>query len=323
MRQAAATEVQQLEHLVEAGGVRRAGGADREDLLDVGAEDLGLDQRLAGAHPVLVAGDGVDLAVVGDPAERVGQRPRREGVGGEARMHHAERAFQPVVLKVEVERLELRGSQHALVDERLPGKAWEIDGFATGAVLAGALGAQLVLGSLADHVGLALQVHARGSADEHLAEGRHGVAGQRAQRGVVGGHVAPAEHFEALCLDDLLDGLAGGGGVACGLRQEGDAGGVGTLGGQLEVDDGTQEGVGNLQQDARAVTAVRLGACGTTVFEVQQGGNRLVHDVAAAPPMDVHHHGDATRIVFVGGVVQPDAPGHLHLTLHKLFSAAV
>ena len=97
----------------------------------------------------------------------------------------------------------------------------------------------------------------------NLAEGRHRIAGQGAQRGVVGGYVAPADDLQALGLDDLLDGLAGGGRVAGGLRQEGDAGGVGTLGGQVELDDGTQEGVGNLQQDARTVTAVRLGAGGT------------------------------------------------------------
>ena len=44
------------------------------------------------------------------------------------------------------------------------------------------------------------------------------------------------------------------------LRQEGDAGGVAALGRQLEVDNGAQERVGNLQQDARAVAGVRLGA---------------------------------------------------------------
>ena len=35
VRQAAATEVQQLEHFVEPRGVRRAGGADRDDLVEI------------------------------------------------------------------------------------------------------------------------------------------------------------------------------------------------------------------------------------------------------------------------------------------------
>ena len=76
-------------------------------------------------------------------------------------MHDAQRAGQPIVLQVEVERLELRRGQHALVDEGLTGKAWEVDGFAAGAVLAGALGAELVLGALAHHVRAALEIHAR------------------------------------------------------------------------------------------------------------------------------------------------------------------
>ena len=318
MRQAAPTEVQQFQHLVEAGGVGGTGSADREDLLDIGTEDVGLDQGLAGAHPVLVAGNGVDLAVVGDPPERVGQRPRREGVGGEPGVHDAQRAFQPVVLQVEVEGLELRGGQHALVDEGLTGKAWEIDGFASGAVLAGALGAQFVLGALPDHVGLALQVHTGGAADEHLAEGGHRVAGQGTQRGIVGGYVAPADGLQTFGLDDLLDGLARGGRVAGRLRQKRDARGIRPLGGQVELGDRAQEGIWNLQQNARAVTAVRFGSGGTAVLEVQQGGDRLVHDVAAAAAVDVHHHGHATRIVLKCGVVQPDTPGHSHLTLHKL-----
>ena len=141
VRQAAPTQVQQFEYLVEAGTVGGPGRADREDLLDVGAEDVGVDQRLAGAHPVLVAGDGVDLAVVGDSAERMRQRPRREGVGGEPGVHNAQRTGYPLVLQVEVEGLELRGGEHALVDEGAAGKAWEIHGLATGAVLAGPLGA--------------------------------------------------------------------------------------------------------------------------------------------------------------------------------------
>ena len=191
-----------------------------------GTEEVGLDQRLARPHPVLVAGDGVDLAVVSDPPERVGQRPRREGVRGEPRVHDAQRAGQPIVLQVKIERLQLRRGQHALVDEGLSGKAWEVDGFAAGAVLPGPLRPELVLGTLAHHVGAPFQIHAGGACDEHLTEGGHRVARQRAQRRLVGGHIAPAQHLQALGLGDLLDGFAGRGGVLRRLRQERDAGRV-------------------------------------------------------------------------------------------------
>ncbi len=96
-------------------------------------------------------------------------------------MHDAQRAGEPIVLQIQVERLELRRGQHALVDEGLAGKAWEIDRFAAGAVLARALGAEFVLGALAHDVGAALQVHPRGAGDEQLPERRHRIAGQGAE----------------------------------------------------------------------------------------------------------------------------------------------
>src|ERR1700731_1317376 len=48
-----------------------------------------------------------------------------------------------LVLQVQIEGLELRRGQHALVDHGLAGKAWEVDGFTAGTVLARALGAEL------------------------------------------------------------------------------------------------------------------------------------------------------------------------------------
>ncbi len=238
-------------------------------------------------------------------------------------MDDAERAGQPVVLQVEVEGLELRGGEHALVDERLAGQAREVDGLPTGAVLARALGAQLVLGALAHHEAAALELHTAGAADEHLAEGRHGVAGERAEGRVVGGDVTPAEQGQALGLDDLSDRLARCGGVAGRLRQERDAGGVGALLGQFEVDDVAQEGVGHLQQDSGAVAGVRFGALCTAVFQVQQRGDRLVDDVAAAPTVNVGDHRDTAGVVFIRGVVQPLFLGrHSHLTLRMRVSMA-
>jgi signal recognition particle GTPase len=57
---------EQLERVVEHRRVAAVGVDDREELLDVVAEQLALEQRLAGVHPVDVAAQGVDLAVVGE-----------------------------------------------------------------------------------------------------------------------------------------------------------------------------------------------------------------------------------------------------------------
>ena len=68
---------------------------DREQPLDAAAgfdagNSRGLEHRLAGPHPVAVAADGVDLAVVRDEPVRVRQRPGRERVGGEPGVHQGE-----------------------------------------------------------------------------------------------------------------------------------------------------------------------------------------------------------------------------------------
>jgi hypothetical protein len=72
------------------------------------------------------------------------------------------------------------------------------------------------------------------------------------------GDLAPAEDGEALFGDDRLD-LRDGGVVVLGVgREEGDADGVGAGLGQLEAGDLTEEGVRDLEQDARAVAGVGL-----------------------------------------------------------------
>ena len=86
-------------------------------------KSVGVQRRLAGAHPVDVAGDGVDLAVVGEQPQRLGELPAREGVGREARVDDRERALQLGVAQVGVEARQLRRGQHPLVDERARAEA--------------------------------------------------------------------------------------------------------------------------------------------------------------------------------------------------------
>jgi hypothetical protein len=91
LRHRVARHHQQFQRIVEAGGVGLAFIDQREQLLQVVAQHGRLHHAFAGAHPVEVALDGVDLAVVREQAVRVGQRPLREGVGGEALMHQGQR----------------------------------------------------------------------------------------------------------------------------------------------------------------------------------------------------------------------------------------
>ena len=294
VRERAAAEVEEFEDLVEGGGVGGVGGADGEDpgeVLVAAAEQLRGELGLAGAHPVAVALDGVDLAVVGHEPVRVGQRPAREGVGGEAGVDQGDGAGEAAVGEVGEERLELAGGQHALVDEGPRGERGEVD-------------AGLALGALAQHEGEPVQGEARGvlGGDEELPEGGHGGAGGGAEQGGGDGDLAPAEDGQALLGGEGVD--AGRGLVGAGLGEEGDADGVGAGLGQLEAGGLAEEGVGDLGEDARAVAGVGLGAGGAAVFQVPQNGECLVDQRVARLTGERGHEADAAGVVLVARVVE-------------------
>ena len=109
---------EQLEHVVEHGRVRAALAHDRDHLLEIVAEQLGGELGFARPHPVDVAAQRVDLAVVGDHPERVSQLPAREGVGGEARVDQRQPRGDPRVAQIREVARELGRGQHPLVDDR-------------------------------------------------------------------------------------------------------------------------------------------------------------------------------------------------------------
>ena len=83
LRQRESAHGQKLKHVVEACRVAHAFLYDGRNLPDV-AQCLARQHTLAGLHPSAVAADGVDLAVVSQQAEGLGQRPRRECVCAES-----------------------------------------------------------------------------------------------------------------------------------------------------------------------------------------------------------------------------------------------
>ena len=158
-------------------------------------------QRLARPHPVDVAAQGVDLPVVGDIAEGVGERPGREGVGREALVDHGQRRLHRRIDDVGEHGLDLETRQHALVDEGPVRQARDIEELALREIGV----ADGVLDAHADHVEPALEavvVEPGGAPDEDLLEIRLGRACGRADRGIVGRHDAPADQALAFLADD-------------------------------------------------------------------------------------------------------------------------
>ncbi len=100
VRQRTAGEHEQLEHVVEDRRVGAPGPDDRENLREVVPEEIRGELRLARLHPVDVASQRVDLAVVGDQPVRVRELPARERVGREAGVDERERHLDPLVAQI-------------------------------------------------------------------------------------------------------------------------------------------------------------------------------------------------------------------------------
>ena len=296
VRQRPTAEVEQLEHLVEAGRVRRPRRADREEPLEVTGDDVGREEALSGPHPVPVALDRVDLTVVGDEAVRVRQWPRREGVGREPGVDERELGREAGVRQIREERLELPGGQHSLVDHGACGERGEVD-------------LHLALGALAQPEGETVEpechLTSHGGADEELLEVRHARAGRLADEISVDGHLPPAEDLEVLLDGELLDPRLGrrpSGGVG---GQEGEPSGIRPGVGEGEGHDRAEERVRNLGEDAGTVTHERVGSGGATVVEVAQRGQRVVDDVVAGRSPHRRDERDPAGVVLELAAVQP------------------
>ncbi len=309
MRQRVAAHRQQFERVVEGGGVALAFEADGVELLQVVAQHGALHDAFAGAHPVEVALDGVDLAVVRHHAVGVGQRPFREGVGAETLVHQRQRTDGARVGQVLEVHAHLVGQQQALVDDGAAAHAGHV-------VLAAVREFQRLdggAGGLADDVELALQRVGHddvgAAADEDLADDGLFRAHGRAHRHLaVDRHVAPAQQHLALGLHGALQFLLAGQARGLFLGQEDHADAVFAGWGQRDAlarHLGAIKVIGDLDQDARAVAHQLVGAHRAAVVEVLEDLQALLHDGMRLRALDVRHEADATGVVFTRRVVEP------------------
>ena len=326
VRQRVAALHQEFERVVEAGGVGLAFVGDRPQPADVLAVQFRMHRSLPRRHPVDVAAQRVDLAVMRDHPVGMRQRPGREGVGREALMHQRQRALEIRLMQVGIILAELVGEEHALVDHGAARHRHRvIAGKAAVAALIDRLRdrlAQDVEPALELVVGLRRAV----AADEHLHVGGFGRLDGLAERGIVGRHVAPAEQHQAFGLDlvgdDALDDIAPrrlarheqrADGVVAGLRQlEADLRGL-----------AREEGVRDLHQDAGAVAGARIGADRAAMLEIAENADRVGDDLMRLLALDVGDEADAAGILFEAEIVEAfggRAPGVLARGLDRFRS---
>ena len=301
---------QELEHVVEVARIGAVRLHHREELREVLAEELGPHHAFACVHPVAVAEQGVDLAVVAHEAVRLRPVPGGEGVGAEARVDHREVGFVVGLIKIGEELEELMRRQHALVDDHLRRQGAEIEEGALGEPLVAAQGPARVL---ADDVEPALEAVTRvalARCDEDLLHVRHAGDGGGAEIGAPGvmRQLPPAEALLSLFRDDCLDAFLAHAPLGRVARQEHVAGAVPAGLGQRSAERGQRDAREQLvrqgRQDAGAVTGVGLVADPTTVVHAAVDVPGVVDDSAARPPLDVTDEADATALVLETGVVE-------------------
>ena len=195
---------QQLEHVVERGGVGLPRVDDRQQLLQLVAEERRGERRLARGKRVEVALERVDLAVVRDGAERVGELPGRKGVGGVPLVDDRERRDEVRVREVGVEPLDLGRQQQPLVDNR-PRRAGADVRLLRRLLDLAADDIKPTLESRIFFTSRLFCVLCVLCGYKQLPYPRHHCAGVASDGVGIGRHVAPAEDLAPLGLDRALD----------------------------------------------------------------------------------------------------------------------
>ena len=116
-RQGHPVHIQEFQCVVEHGRVGPAAVHDGKDLVDVVLQYGTVHCLFSRQHPVDVAADRIDLAVVGDHAVGMRAVPGRERIGGEAGVHDRDGGLVLHRLQVVVEAAQLSHQEHALVDD--------------------------------------------------------------------------------------------------------------------------------------------------------------------------------------------------------------
>ena len=311
MGQRIAAGQQQLERVVEAGGVRLAVRDQRPHLVEVGAQQVGLHPATTGVHPVHIAADGVDLTVVGHEPIGVGQPPGREGVGREPLVDQGQGGFRERVGQILVEGPHLAGQQQALIDHGAGRQGRQIEILQSRqAFLFRQLGDRvldlLAHGQQLPLVGV-LILDGRAAADEGLADHRHGVEHGLADAVQVHRHVAPAQNRLLLDLHEVFE--LGHGDLARGVVVRQEAHGHGVFAGRRQIDPvvlgpGAIERVGNLNQNPGPIADQRVGAHRAAVVQIDQNLQTRLHDFMRFAAFDIGYKPNAACIMLVTRIIQ-------------------
>ena len=295
-RRVAAAAHQQFEDVVEGGGVAAARLHHRLDVVHAGIEQGMGEPGLVALHPVGVAVQRVDLAVMGQRAEGLGQAPGGESVGRVALVVDREARHEAFVEQIRVEFRQALGQEHALVDDRPARQRAEVE-------FRDLRGDGLLLDPAADDIEVALiarLVALLGVPDQDLLDLGAGGVRLLADAGDVDRHLAPGidgvAGVQHLGLDDLAAAFLR---AEIGLRQEHhphrDAARLHLVAAAL--DDFREEILRALDVDAGAVTGLPIGIHGAAVPHRLQRVDAGLHNLAGCLAVQRGDEADAAGVM--------------------------
>ena len=306
-RERATVHDQELEHVVQNRGIGALAVDDGHHALKIVLQHGAVQVGFAGADPVDVALEGVDLAVVDDKAVGVCALPAGCSVGGVARVDERHGRFDGGVVEIDEEAAHLRGDQHTLVHDGARTHGAHIEDL----VAQGKLGVGLLFDGAAAHVQAALEGVAGGrvvrTAQESLRDGGHAGAGCLAQVVRIDRHLAPKEQRHAGLGAALLKHATGILYALVVLREEQHGHAIVALCRQnlaALLSLFAEKVMRNLEQDAGAVAGVLLESRTATVLQVDQNGQRVVQNLVMALTVDIGKRADATCIVVEFGAIK-------------------
>ena len=250
-------------------------------------------------HPVHIAFQRIDLAVMGQHPERLGQPPLREGIGGIPLVIDREGALETLVQKIGIKLGHLLGQHHALVDHTAARERADIHASHT-------CGGGGLLDPAADHIELALKcffVDTLGVRDQDLFDLGPGSIGLLAQNAGVYRHMAPAIDVIAFAQHlGFNDGPANLLSAEIGPRQEHHA-----HGNQLVVIGGVaraldliiEERHRDLDVDARAIARLAIRINRAPVPDSFQSIDAILDNLTAFLAIDRNDQPNAARGMFV------------------------
>ena len=310
-RQAAPVHVQELRHVVQDCRVGTFAVDDGQHPVEA-RNDGGVQVGFPGANPVDVAAQRVDLAVVHDVALGMRAFPGRRGVRGVARVDQGDGRLDRGVGKVQVERPELAGKQHALVHDDACAHGADIEdvllrhAHALGALLDGA--ACDIEGPFELHAAL----NRTGSHHEGLPDARLAGLCRRTQVVRIDGHLAPEEHGEAVFRAALLYERAGLLEQILIAREEQHGDAVVALVGQKAatlLGFLAEEPVRYLEEDACSVARVRLQARAASMVHVEKHRQGVAEHLMGANALDVCQCANAACVVLELRAIQSPCLG--------------